>query len=78
MFSAMGNLCCNLLIIDMCLKFGVLQKLASHRSPSLSKMVVAACFDFVGNPNLVSAHILFVFKCGRGCVAPSLDVNIDI
>jgi hypothetical protein len=24
MFGAMGNLCCNLLVVDMCLKFGVL------------------------------------------------------
>jgi hypothetical protein len=66
MFGAMGNLCCNLLAVDLCLKFGVLQKLASHRSPSLSEMAIAD-LDYVGNPDPVSAHILLVFKCGRGC-----------
>jgi hypothetical protein len=76
MFGGMGSLCCNscrpvqlctgLLTVDLCLKFVVLQKLASHRSPSLSKMA-AAGLDSVSNPNPVSVQILLlVFKCGRG------------
>ncbi len=60
------QLCIGLLVVDMCLKFVVLEKLASHRSPSLSEMA-AASLDSVNNPNLVSAQILLlVFKCGRG------------
>jgi len=66
MFGAMGNLCYNLLVVDLCLKFSVLQKLASHRNPSLFEMVVV-CFNSVGNPNLVNAHILLVFKSGKEC-----------
>jgi len=60
------QLCIGLLVVDMCLKFVVLEKLASHRSPSLSEMA-AAGLDSVNNPNLVSVQILLlVFKCGRG------------
>jgi hypothetical protein len=66
MFGVVGNLCCNLLVVDLCLKFGMLQKLASHKSPTLSEMATTG-LDSVGNPDLVSAHILLVVKCGRGC-----------
>jgi len=65
MFGVMGNLCYNLLTVDMCLNFGVLQNLASHQNPSLFKVAIAS-FDLIGNPDLVNAHILFVFKCERG------------
>jgi hypothetical protein len=67
MFGAMGNLCCNLLIVDLCLNFGVLQKLASHQSPSLFEMAIVG-LDCISNPDSINAHILLIFICRRGCV----------